>query len=135
MEYLSGRPRSILRWARTTGTTKNYIHMHYELTDEQIRNYRDNGFIVIDNFLTPEEVEDWRSKVMGAVRARAGQKMPGKDLKTGEDDGINDDAAYFGKVFDQLINLWQTDDGVKGLMTDPRIGQMAAKLAGVDGIR
>jgi len=49
--------------------------MHYELTDEQVRNYRDNGFIVIDNFLTPEEVEDWRSKVMGAVRARAGQKM------------------------------------------------------------
>ncbi len=61
--------------------------------------------------------------------------MPGKDARTGEDDGINEDAAYFGKVFDQLLNLWQTNEDVKKIMTDPRIGQMAAQLAGVDGIR
>jgi len=109
--------------------------MQYELTEEQVRRYRDNGFIVIDNFLSPEELEEWRSHVMAAVKERAGQKMPGKDLKTGEADGINEDADYFGKVFDQLINLWQTHEGVKKLMTDPRIGQMAAQLAGVDGIR
>ena len=109
--------------------------MKYELTQEQILYYRENGFIVIDNFLGPQELEDWRTKVMSAVTARAGQKMPGKDLKTGEDDGINEDAEYFGNVFDQLINLWQTDEAVKGLMVDERIGQMGAELAGVDGIR
>jgi len=109
--------------------------MKYELTGEQIRSYQNNGYIVIDDFLSPEELEDWREKVMKAVSDRAGQKMPGKELKTGEDDGINEDAGYFGKVFDQLINLWQTDEGVKKLMLDPRIGQMAAQLAGVDGIR
>jgi len=109
--------------------------MKYELTGEQIRSYQDNGYLVIEDFLSPEELEDWREKVMKAVSNRAGQKMPGKELKTGEDDGINEDAGYFGKVFDQLINLWQTDEGVKKLMVDPRIGQMAAKLAGVDGIR
>src|SRR5260221_9844791 len=109
--------------------------MNYELTEEQVRHYRDDGFIVIENFLSPEELEDWRSGVMKAVNERAGVKMPGKDLKTGEDDGINEDTDYFGKVFDQLINLWQTGEDVKKLMLDPRIGQMAAKLAGVDGIR
>jgi phytanoyl-CoA hydroxylase len=109
--------------------------MQYELTEEQVRNYRDNGFVVIENFLSPEELEDWREKVMAAVSERAGKKMPGKDLKTGEDDGINEDAGYFGKVFDQLINLWQTNEGVKKLMLDPRIGQMAAQLAGIDSIR
>ena len=61
--------------------------------------------------------------------------MPDKNLKTGENDGINEDAEYFGKVFDQLLNLWQTDEGVKELMCDARIGSMAANLAGVDGIR
>ncbi|MNN17004.1 Phytanoyl-CoA dioxygenase (PhyH) [compost metagenome] len=61
--------------------------------------------------------------------------MPGKEAKVGEDDGINKDADYFGKVFDQLLNLWQTSDQVKELMVDKRIGEMAAKLAGVDGIR
>jgi ectoine hydroxylase-related dioxygenase (phytanoyl-CoA dioxygenase family) len=109
--------------------------MNYELSDQQVKNYRDNGFLVVDNFLSPAELEDWRAKVMAAVAERGGIKMPGKDLKTGEDDGINEDAEYFGKVFDQLINLWQTNDGVKQLMLDARIGQMAAKLAGVDGIR
>jgi ectoine hydroxylase-related dioxygenase (phytanoyl-CoA dioxygenase family) len=61
--------------------------------------------------------------------------MPDKDIKTGESDGINEDASYFGKVFDQLLNLWQTDANVKRLMLDERIGKLAARLAGVNGIR
>src|SRR4051794_29193257 len=104
--------------------------MNYELSQQQVQSYRDNGFIVVDNFLSPEELENWRSVVMNAVNSRAGVKIPGKELKTGEDDGINDDTEYFGKVFDQLINLWQTDEGVKKLMVDERIGKMAAQLAG-----
>lgn len=109
--------------------------MNWKLTEEQVENFQKNGFLVIEDFLSHEELEHWRSTVMNAVKNRAGQKMPGKDLKTGEADGINEDADYFGKVFDQLLNLWQTDDGVKDLMLDERIGNMAAKLAGVEGIR
>jgi phytanoyl-CoA hydroxylase len=109
--------------------------MNDQLTGEQIDSYRQNGFLVIENFLSPDELEDWRTNVMEAVRQRAGQKMPGKAGKTGEDDGINHDTEYYGKVFDQLINLWQTHEGVRRLMTDPRIGELAARLAGVDGIR
>jgi ectoine hydroxylase-related dioxygenase (phytanoyl-CoA dioxygenase family) len=109
--------------------------MNYELSEQQVASYRNNGFLVIDNFLSPDELADWRASVMAAVHERGGVKMPGKDLKTGEDDGINEDTEYFGKVFDQLINLWQTNEKVKKLMLDERIGQMAATLAGVDGIR
>jgi ectoine hydroxylase-related dioxygenase (phytanoyl-CoA dioxygenase family) len=109
--------------------------MKYELTEEQVHYYRENGFVVIDDFLSPAELEAWRQAVLKAVDARAGKKMPGKDIKLGEDDGINKDAGYFAKVFDQLINLWQTDTGVRRLMLDERIGAMAAKLAGVEGIR
>ena len=109
--------------------------MNHQLTSEQVRSYQENGFVVIEDFLSPEELEAWRVNVMDAVRERAGKKMPDKDLVIGEDDGINEDSSYFGKVFDQLINLWQTHEGVKKLMLDPRIGRMAAELAGVDGIR
>ena len=109
--------------------------MNYQVTEEQIKSYQENGFIVIEDFLNETELAHWRTTVMHAVKNRAGQKMPGKDLKTGESDGINEDTEYFGKVFDQLLNLWQTDAGVKELMVDPRIGEMAAELAGVDGIR
>lgn len=109
--------------------------MKYLLTEEKINYYQENGFVVIEDFLSQEELEDWRSKIMSAIRERAGKKMPGKDIKVGEDDGINEDTEYFGKVFDQLINLWQTDEEVRKLMMDERIGRMAADLAGVDGIR
>jgi phytanoyl-CoA hydroxylase len=109
--------------------------MNYKITEEQTNFFQENGFIVIEDFLSSSELEHWRETVMNAVKKRGGQKMPDKELKTGEADGINEDAEYFGKVFDQLLNLWQTDEGVKELMCDERIGSMAANLAGVDGIR
>lgn len=109
--------------------------MNYQVNEEQVEFYQKNGFLVIEDFLPADELEHWKAAVMNAVRRRNGQKIPGKDLKTGEADGINEDTEYYGKVFDQLLNLWQTDEEVKKLMVDERLGKMAAKLAGVDGIR
>jgi ectoine hydroxylase-related dioxygenase (phytanoyl-CoA dioxygenase family) len=109
--------------------------MKHQLAKEQIESYRSSGFIVIENFLSEEELEQWRETVTKAVKERAGIKIPGKEIRIGEADGINEDADYFGKVFDQLLNLWQTDEGVKKIMLDERLGNMAAQLAGVDGIR
>ena len=109
--------------------------MKHQLNNDQIQSYRDNGFIVIDDFLTPDELEHWRKAVTMAVQERGGIKIPGKEIKVGEADGINEDADYYAKVFDQLLNLWQTSEQVKELMFDQRIGKMAAQLAGVDGIR
>jgi len=109
--------------------------MKYQVTQEQTQSYRNNGFIVIEDFLSPEELEHWRKAVTDAVKERGGIKIPGKDIKTGEADGINEDADYFGKVFDQLLNLWQTNEQVKEIMSNKQIGKMAAELAGVEGIR
>jgi len=109
--------------------------MKHQLTKDQIESYRSSGFIVIENFLSAEELEHWRETVTIAVKDRAGIKIPGKEVRIGEADGINEDSDYFGKVFDQLLNLWQTNEGVREIMRDERLGQMAAQLAGVDGIR
>src|SRR6266496_145177 len=109
--------------------------MKYQLKEEQIQKYQDDGFIVIENFLGPEELDHWQKAVTTAVEERAGIKIPGKNIKTGEADGINEDSDYFAKVFDQLLNLWQTNAMVKELMIDQRIGKMAAQLSGADGIR
>ena len=109
--------------------------MKYQLNEQQIQSYQSNGFIVIENFLSPEELEHWRKAVTAAVEERAGIKIPGKDIKTGEADGINEDSGYFAKVFDQLLNLWQTNEAVKEMMIDQRIGKMAAQISGADGIR
>lgn len=109
--------------------------MKTDLSQEQINFYTNNGFVIIDDFLSTEELENWRDAVKLAIQERNGQKMPGKTVTVGEDDGINEDTAYFNNVFDQLLNLWQTNDAVKDIMLDERIGKMAATLAGVDGIR
>lgn len=109
--------------------------MNCNLTQEHIDFYNENGYVIIEDFLNAEELEHWRSSVMEAIQQRNGQKMPGKAVGVGEDDGINKDADYFSKVFDQLLNLWQTNDKVKELMIDERIGKMAADLSGADGIR
>jgi phytanoyl-CoA hydroxylase len=113
----------------------NFLTMKYQLNEEQIRKYQDEGFIVIENFLSPEELDHWRKSVTAAVEERAGIKIPGKDIKTGEADGINEDSDYFAKVFDQLLNLWQTNESVKELMIDEKIGRMASQLSGANGIR
>jgi ectoine hydroxylase-related dioxygenase (phytanoyl-CoA dioxygenase family) len=109
--------------------------MKTDLTQNQIDFYRQNGFIVIDGFLSADELEHWRTVVTRGVEERGGVKFPGQAVKTGEDDKINPDADYFGNVFDQIVNLWQTSADVKELMFDERIGRMAGQLAGVSGIR
>ncbi|PZP48057.1 MAG: phytanoyl-CoA dioxygenase [Pseudopedobacter saltans] len=109
--------------------------MKNELTDVQIKYYRENGFLVIDDFLSKEELEEWRQAVIESIKERNGVKIPGQTIQVGMNDGINEDSEYFSKVFDQLLNLWQTNTKVAKIMKDPRIGRMAAELAGVDGIR
>src|SRR6187402_3350555 len=109
--------------------------MNTTITPAQVDFYQENGYVIIEDFLDSAELEVWRTAVATAVDERKGQKIPGKEGKTGENDGINKDSEYLAKVFDQLINLWQTNATVKELMFNPAIGGMAAKLAKVDGIR
>jgi ectoine hydroxylase-related dioxygenase (phytanoyl-CoA dioxygenase family) len=109
--------------------------MRYKLTNEEIASYRENGFLVVDDFLNTGELQTWRSAIDNAVADRKGTKFPHSETKTGDDDGINENADFFGKVFDQIINLWQTDEKVKEIMMDKRLGEMAATLAQADGIR
>jgi len=109
--------------------------MNTILTDAQVQKYRQDGFLMVENFLSEEELSSWRIAVTEAIEQRDGRKMPNSDAKTGEDDGINKEADYYGKVFDQMLNLWQTNDKVKQIMLDENIGKMVATLAGWGGTR
>ena len=109
--------------------------MNCELTKHQIDFYQANGYLLIENFLNEAELSFWQEAVTEAIQQRGGKKMPGSDAKVGEDDGINKDSDYYGKVFDQMLNLWQTNDAVKKIMLDENIGKMVADLAGWDGTR
>ncbi len=105
--------------------------MNTHLNQQQIESYQQNGFIVIDDFLTPDELEHWRQAVGEAITSRGNTKLAGreKDAKWQAGDG------YYDRVFVQRINLWQDSPAMHKLMLDPRLGKMATELAGVEGIR
>ena len=65
--------------------------MNTEITPVQIDFYQTNGYVIIEDFLSKDELKKWRDAVTEALQERNGQKIPGRAGKTGEDDGINKD--------------------------------------------
>ena len=108
--------------------------MRSQLSVEQILSYRSNGFVVIDDFLDADELETWRSTLSEAVVNRRGKRFH-DDTVMADAFSADEQTEFYDKVFDQLVNLWQTDQAMEKLILDPRIGRMAAELAGVDGVR
>lgn len=107
--------------------------MNDHITTGQINLYRENGFLVIENFLSEQELNQWRAAVDEAVVKRNGKKLPDREKVYGEGDDA--DADYYDQVFDQLLNLWQDNEKIRKIMLDERLGRMAATLSGAGGIR
>lgn len=111
--------------------------MKNQLTAEQIAFYRENGFLVIENFLDADEREHWSKTTQEAVDQRLAAFHEGqRQSKTSTiltNQGNAED--YYAQVFTQCIKLADTHAGMRELMFDSRLGEMAGTLAGVDGIR
>ncbi|MDE0312929.1 MAG: phytanoyl-CoA dioxygenase family protein, partial [Caldilineaceae bacterium] len=103
--------------------------MNTDLTQDQIDSYQQNGFVVLHDFLTPEELETWRQAVDAAVRRRGKQRMFNQEVDEDREE------SYYDYVFVQRVNLWQDSLDVRRLILDPRLGKMASDLAGVEGVR
>jgi ectoine hydroxylase-related dioxygenase (phytanoyl-CoA dioxygenase family) len=102
--------------------------MRTELSDAQVASYRDNGFLVVEDFLDADELEEWRAAVTEAVADRG-------QVRFNDVVDSDDRSNYYEQVFVQRVNLWQTNRRVRDLMLDARLGGTAAALAGVDGLR
>ena len=102
--------------------------MKNEVTQAQVQFYQDNGFLVIENFLDAAELETWRHNTDEAVA----QRLATADRALTNQGGADD---YYTRVFTQCIKLLETHAGMKEIMLAPRLGKLAATLAGVDGIR
>ena len=107
--------------------------MNTDLTIEQIDFYQENGYIVIEDFLTPDELETWRRHVGDAVAQRDGRIVAGGPKA--QDRVDSEESRYYDKVFVQRMNLWSDHEGMRELMLDPRLGKMVSELAGVHGMR
>lgn len=107
--------------------------MKNDISAEQVKKYQEEGFLVIPDFLSQQELATWRTALDEALEKRKGNKLPDRASVYGKGDDA--DKSYYDNVFDQLINLWQDNEKMRSLMLDARIGKMAAELSGSDGIR
>ena len=90
----------------------------YPLTDEQISAYRRDGFIQLDNVVTPDELAALRDAVEAAVQEESRQEDPGR-VRTS-----------YEQIFIQKVNLWRRHPAVREFVLHPRFGSIAARLAG-----
>jgi ectoine hydroxylase-related dioxygenase (phytanoyl-CoA dioxygenase family) len=91
-------------------------------TAEQARAYRRDGFVLIDGFLDEQELARWRTETDDAVDQRLAAVGEQTD-------------SYYSRVFTQLQRLADTHSGLAALILDSRLGEVAARLAGVSAIR
>ncbi|HEX5322646.1 MAG TPA: phytanoyl-CoA dioxygenase family protein [Capsulimonadaceae bacterium] len=101
--------------------------MKDQLTGDQIASYRENGFLVIEGFLSQTELAHWQKTTQEAVD----QRLESQGGLTNR----SDPESYYSQVFTQCLKLADTHPGMREMMLDPRLGKIIATLACVEGIR
>jgi ectoine hydroxylase-related dioxygenase (phytanoyl-CoA dioxygenase family) len=94
------------------------------VSQEHIDAFRRDGFVVIPDLLTPEEVDRYSEAVTHGVKDR-----------TRDDTTPMEEKSNYQKSFVQCMNLWEDKLDVRPLTFHPRLGQAAAELMGVDAVR
>jgi ectoine hydroxylase-related dioxygenase (phytanoyl-CoA dioxygenase family) len=91
---------------------------------EKIDFYRKNGFVQVDNVLTPDELNELREYLDEAMGADQGMSF-----QTDKQGG-----AYY-KVLNQRVNTWRDHAGMARYVTHGRFAEMARLLTGASGMR
>jgi ectoine hydroxylase-related dioxygenase (phytanoyl-CoA dioxygenase family) len=99
------------------------LSSEYELSDEQIKSYKENGHILLRRVASEEEVSIYRPAINSAV-----ERFNTENRNLAERD-------TYGKAFLQIMNLWTRDEQVKRFTLAKRFGKIAAELMGVRGVR
>ena len=96
------------------------------LRDAHVSFFRENGFVVVPDLLTREELERHGAAVDAAVRSRMSADARALHEK-----------SRYEQSFQQCINLWEDFEDVRPLSFHPRVASAAAQLlgvhAGIDG--
>lgn len=117
--------------------------MQTDLTQEQIDQYRHDGFLVVRQFLTPEQVAELKGAVIDCLSQMGDRFVAGvEDVPTEEPESRFVDQQdeqqrkkYYAGVFTQKLNLHRINDTIRHYMLNPKLGEMLCRLEGLDGIR
>lgn len=102
-----------------------HLESFFALTPEQIETYRRDGFVVLRGVLDPAVLEAARPALLAGLE---------RNWPTREGDE-HDNIGGYARAFAQITNVGQDDAAVRAFTQAPRIGQVAAQLMGVPGVR
>ena len=99
------------------------LNKSYQLSREHIDFYQQNRFIKLKNVLDVTTIDHFNHVIS--------QKVD----ELNSDTTSLDEKDTYGKAFIQMMNLWTIDEEVKKLVLSKRLGQIAAELMTVEGVR
>src|SRR5947208_2696364 len=91
---------------------------------EKVDFFRENGFVVVDDLLSSDELDQFGAAVVHAVQSRKAADTRPLERK-----------SRYEQSFLQCQNLWEDFADVRPLTFHPRVGQAAAELLGADAVR
>ncbi|MEZ4621935.1 MAG: phytanoyl-CoA dioxygenase family protein [Caldilineaceae bacterium] len=95
----------------------------YALTADQIAAYKQNGYVKLKEVFSPALLATFGAQIARVVQERNTQHLPLAERGT------------YAKAFLQITNLWEHDAKVKEFVMAKRLGQIAAQLMQVRGVR
>ncbi|MCQ6560771.1 phytanoyl-CoA dioxygenase family protein [Paenibacillus mendelii] len=98
--------------------------MDMPVSQEQIDFYRENGFVQIDNVLTPEEVDELAEAMEEAMTEKSGNAVA-----TDKSGG-----AYY-RVLNQKVNVWRDHGVMAKYSLHPKVAEIARLLNGASKMR
>tara|TARA_Y100001970_G_scaffold5054_1_gene5743 strand:- start:7181 stop:8089 length:909 start_codon:yes stop_codon:yes gene_type:complete len=101
------------------------IKDHYDVLENNIHFYRENGHVFLPNVCSQGEINFFRNKIKKASIEKF-PKMPSMEERP-EDD--------FSRAFLQTFNLHEDSPELEGFCLSPRFGKIAADLMGVNAVR
>ena len=107
--------------------------MNTEITENQIADYQENGFLIYDAFLNKKEIMDLKKAINNAISEMGENKIAGRAKSQKFEDKKGDN--YNETVYLQRLNLWKINQHIKKFFTDNSLGEMLCKLAKVKKMR
>ncbi|MEM7129831.1 MAG: phytanoyl-CoA dioxygenase family protein [Chloroflexota bacterium] len=101
----------------------DFLSTPYALTQAQIDQFQRDGYIRLKEVLSPEILSEYSPVISEMVH-----KLNKQDLPLAE-------RGTYGKAFLQITNIWEHSEKVTELVLARRLGQIAAELMAVKGVR
>lgn len=96
----------------------------YSLSDDAIRRFREDGFVHLENVLSPSVLAEYAPYIN--ERVDVGNRL--KDVPL-------EQRTLYDQAFIQVCNLWTHSDRVRELAFSKRLARIAAELMGTRGVR